>query len=91
MYNRHSESQASIGEKAGMTVKSTERRSVAAFIAILTVSSATMLWLFWKYPLATAGVTFAILTVLGILAVLSRNIEVEKPDLDLDQGKQRLY
>ncbi|MEA3173642.1 MAG: hypothetical protein QOF42_1053, partial [Gammaproteobacteria bacterium] len=25
------------------------------------------------------------------LAVLSRSIEVEKPDLDLDQGKQRLY
>jgi hypothetical protein len=74
-----------------MTVKSSARRSIAAFIAILTISSATMLWLFWKFPLATAGVTLAILTVLGILAVLSRSIEVEKPDLDLDQGKQRLY
>jgi hypothetical protein len=31
------------------------------------------------------------LTVLGILAVLSRSIEVEKPDLDLDRGKPRLY
>jgi hypothetical protein len=74
-----------------MTVKSSERRSVAVFISMLAVSSATMLLLFWKFPLATAGVTFAVLTVLGILAVLSRSIEVEKPDLDLDQGKQRLY
>jgi phosphatidylglycerophosphate synthase len=74
-----------------MTVKSSERRSVAVFISMLAVSSATMLVLFWKFPLATAGVTFAVLTVLGILAVLSRSIEVEQPDLDLDQGKQRLY
>jgi hypothetical protein len=74
-----------------MTVKSSERRSVAVFISMLAVSSATMLLLFWKFPLATAGVTFAVLTVLGILAVLSRSIEVEKPELDLDQGKQRLY
>jgi membrane protein implicated in regulation of membrane protease activity len=74
-----------------MTVKSSERRSVAVFISMLAVSSASMLLLFWKFPLATAGVTFAVLTVLGILAVLSRSIEVEKPELDLDQGKQRLY
>jgi membrane protein implicated in regulation of membrane protease activity len=74
-----------------MTVKSSERRSVAVFISMLAVSSATMLLLFWKFPLATAGVTFAVLTVLGILAVLSRSIEVEKPELELDQGKQRLY
>ncbi len=74
-----------------MTVKSSGRRSVAVFISMLAVSSATMLVLFWKFPLATAGVTFAVLTVLGILAVLSRSIEVEKPELDLDQGKHRLY
>jgi hypothetical protein len=74
-----------------MTVKSSERRSVAVFISMLAVSSATMLLLFWKFPLATAGVTLAVLTVLGILAVLSRSIEVEKPELELDQGKQRLY
>jgi membrane protein implicated in regulation of membrane protease activity len=71
--------------------KKSERRSVAVFIAMLALSSATMLWLFWRFPLATAGVTFAILTVLGILAVLSRSIEVENPGLDLDQGKNRLY
>jgi hypothetical protein len=74
-----------------MTVKSSERSSVAVFIAILVVSSATMLFLFWKFPLATAGVTLAILTVLGILAVFARSIEAEKPGLELDQGKQRLY
>ena len=73
-----------------MTVKSSGRRSIAVFIAMLTASSACMLFLFWKHPIATAGVTFAILTVLAILAVLSRSIEVEKPDLDLE-GKQRLY
>lgn len=74
-----------------MAGKSSERRSVAVFISMLAVSSATMLLLFWKFPLATAGVTFAVLTVLAILAVLSRSIEVEQPELDLDQGKQRLY
>jgi hypothetical protein len=48
-----------------------------------------MLWLFWKFPLATAGVTLAALAVLGILAALARSIEAEIPDLD--EGKQRLY
>lgn len=74
-----------------MTVKSSDRSRVAVFISVLILSSATMLWLFWRFPLATAGVTLAILAVLGILAVLSRSIEVESPGLDLDQSKHRLY
>jgi hypothetical protein len=72
-----------------MTDASSVRSSVAAFIGILTVSSVTMLWLFWKHPLATAGVTLAVLTVLGILAALSRSIEVEIPDME--EGEQRIY
>jgi CHASE2 domain-containing sensor protein len=73
-----------------MTDSSSVRSSVAVFIAMLIVSSATMLWLFWKHPIATAGVTLAVLTVLGILAALSRSIEVESMS-DMDEAKQRLY
>ena len=38
---------------------SSSRMGVAAFIAVLTVSAGTMLYLFWHFPLITAVVTEA--------------------------------
>ena len=34
-----------------MHASSSARMGIVAFLAILTVSAGTMLWLFWRYPL----------------------------------------
>jgi membrane protein implicated in regulation of membrane protease activity len=55
---------------------------IVAFLAILTVSAGTMLWLFWRFPLMTAIVTLAVFAALVVLARLARSIEVDMKDLD---------
>jgi hypothetical protein len=55
---------------------------IVAFIAILTVSAGTMLWLFWRYPLMTAIVTLGVFAALVVLARLARSIDVDLQDLD---------
>lgn len=64
---------------------SASRIGVIAFIAVLTVSAGTMLYLFWRFPLTTAVVTLAILAALGVLARLARSIDEMK---DLDRNEQ---
>jgi CHASE2 domain-containing sensor protein len=65
-----------------MTESSSARMGIVAFLAILTVSAGTMLWLFWRFPLTTAIVTLGVLAALGVLARLARSIDVELKDLD---------
>ena len=60
---------------------SSSRMGVVAFIAVLTVSAGTMLYLFWRFPLITAIVTLGILAALGMLARLARSID-EMNDMD---------
>jgi hypothetical protein len=60
---------------------SSSRMGVVAFIAVLTVSAGTMLYLFWRFPLITAVVTLGILAALGMLARLARSID-EMTDMD---------
>jgi hypothetical protein len=55
---------------------------IVAFLAILTLSAGTMLWLFWRFPLTTAIVTLGVLAALGVLARLARSIDVELKDLE---------
>jgi 4-hydroxybenzoate polyprenyltransferase len=55
---------------------------IVAFLAILTVSAATMLWLFWRYPLTTAIVTLGVFAALAVLARLARSIDADPKDLD---------
>jgi membrane protein implicated in regulation of membrane protease activity len=55
---------------------------IVAFLAILTVSAGTMLWLFWRYPLTTAIVTLGVFAALAVLARLARSIDGELKDLD---------
>jgi hypothetical protein len=62
--------------KIGMTESSSKKTNVAAFLAILVVSAATMVLLFWRFPLTTALITLAIFVALGISARLARAIEV---------------
>ena len=80
-----------------MTVKSSELAEVLPHsLRYWRVSSATMLWLFWKHPLATAGVTFAILTVLGTVSARywqdpSKWKSPIWTSTEARTGKQRLY
>jgi hypothetical protein len=70
-----------------MTESSSVRVGVVAFVAILTVSAGTMLYLFWRFPLTTAIVTLGVLAVLGVLARLARSIDEMK---DLDRTEQSI-
>ena len=71
-----------------MAVPSSARMSIVAFIAILTLSAGTMLWLFWRFPLPTAIITVGAFVVLGVLVRLARSIDVDMTDLD--RTKQRV-
>lgn len=53
-----------------------------AFLAILTVSAGSMLWLFWRFPLMTAIITLGVFAALVVLARLARSIDVDMQDLD---------
>jgi len=58
-----------------MTDSSRRRTNIAALLAILALSSATMVWLFWHFPVITAVVTVAVLAGLGISARLARAVD----------------
>jgi hypothetical protein len=72
-----------------MTDSSSSRMNIFAFIAIVTLSAGTMLWLFWRFPLTTALITVGVLAILGVLARLARSIDVDMTERDRPQ--QRLY
>jgi hypothetical protein len=65
-----------------MNASSSARMGIVAFLAILTVSAGTMLWLFWRFPLTTAIVTLGVFVALAVLARLARSIDVDMKDLD---------
>jgi hypothetical protein len=62
------------------------RKKMFGLLAIVTLSSATMLWMFWHYPVGTAIATVAVLTAFGVLVRLARAIETDHGELD--SGKQ---
>jgi len=65
-----------------MEDSSSSRMGIVAFFATVTISAATMLWLFWRFPLMTAIVTLGVLAILGVLAKLARSIDVDLTDRD---------
>jgi hypothetical protein len=65
-----------------MNASSSARMGIVAFLAILTVSAGTMLWLFWRYPLTTAIVTLGVFAALAVLARLARSIDGDMKDMD---------
>jgi len=60
---------------------SSARKSLAALLAIVTLSSVTMVWLFWHYPRITAMVTVVVLAGLGISARLAGSIDTDLSEL----------
>jgi CHASE2 domain-containing sensor protein len=64
-----------------MSDSSLARTNVAALLAILALSAATMLWLFWHFPVITTVATAAILLGLGVCARLARLTDSDMTDL----------
>ncbi len=62
--------------------KSTARTGVFALMFILGISTMTMVWLYWHYPLGTSLATLAVLAVLGVSARLARSVEGETSELE---------
>ena len=50
--------------------------AAAAFVAVLCGSAATMIWLFWRFPLATAVITLGVFLSLGVSARSARVLAV---------------
>jgi hypothetical protein len=57
------------------------RAKFAALLTVLVLSAATMVWLFWHFPIITGVATLAILGVLGISAHLARMTDSELVDI----------
>ena len=73
-----------------MSKKALERTSIVALILVAALSSAIMVWLFWRHPLATAIATLAIWAAFGISARLARSMDTESLAggiADLERGK----
>ena len=71
-----------------MEDSASSRIGIVAFFAVVAISAATMLWLFWRFPLMTAIITLGVFLGLGVLARLARSIDVDMTDLD--RTKQRI-
>ncbi len=62
------------------------RANIAALLCVVTLSSATMVWLFWHFPVTTGIVTVAVLAALGVSARLARSMDTDM--IDLNHGKR---
>ena len=58
-----------------MTKSAQSRTNVLGFIAVVVLSTVSMLWLFWHHPVPTAMATLVVLAGLGISARLARVIQ----------------
>jgi hypothetical protein len=72
----------------GMTKQAHKRTNIVGFFAIVVLSAATMLWLFWRYPLSTGIAAIAVLAAFGVCARLARSIDTEVRS-ELEHRKQR--
>ena len=70
-----------------MTMTARARKKMFGLLAIVTLSSVTMLWLFWHYPVGTAIATTAVLAAFVVLVRLARSIDTDR--CELEPGKQR--
>jgi hypothetical protein len=65
-----------------MTDASHPRANIAALMSVLALSAATMVWLFWHFPVTTSIITVAVLTALGVSARLARSMDTDMMDLN---------
>ncbi len=60
---------------AYMTKSAQKRSNTFGFLGIVILSTISMVWLFWHYPVSTFMVTLVVLAGLGISARLARFIQ----------------
>ncbi len=72
-----------------MTRSSYARTNIFVLLAVLALSAATMVWLFWHYPVKTAIATIAVLAALGVSARLARSIETDS-HTEMENGEQSI-
>ena len=48
------------------------RTNLVVLMGLLALSSSTMVWLFWRFPISTAIATAAVLAAIGLSARLAR-------------------
>lgn len=53
------------------------RTNIVAFFSILTLSSVTMLWMLWHFPVKTLLATAAVLVSISLSGMLSRSVETD--------------
>jgi hypothetical protein len=71
-----------------MTKSAQKRSNIFGFLSILALSSGTMLWMLWHFPLATGVATVVVLSVYGVSARLARSIESDGL-ADMERGNQQ--
>lgn len=58
------------------------RMDTALLVTVLSISSLTMIWLFWHHPVKTAIATIGLLCAFALAARLARWIETDsKPEI----------
>ena len=70
-----------------MTKSAQKRTNIFGFLSILALSSATMLWMLWHFPVGTGIATVVVLSAFGVSARLARSVESEGLT-ELDRGNQ---
>jgi hypothetical protein len=55
------------------------RTKVVLLLGLLALSSLTMLWLFWRFPISTAITTAAVLAAFALSARLASAIDTDSP------------
>jgi hypothetical protein len=64
-----------------MSNSSNKRTNALGFVAVLMLSAATMLWLFWHHPVTTSIVTIVVLAAFAISARLAQMVETDMSDM----------
>ena len=70
-----------------MTNAAQKRTNIFGFLSILALSSVTMLWMLWHFPVVTGIATVVVLSIYGVSARLARSVENDAM-ADLGRGNQ---
>jgi hypothetical protein len=65
-----------------MTNSAQKRTNILGFLSTLVLSSATMLWMLWHFPVGTGIATVLVLSVFAVSARLARLIDDGLSDLE---------
>jgi hypothetical protein len=58
-----------------MTKSALKRTNIFGFLSTLALSSATMLWMLWRFPVGTGIAAVVVLSAFGVSARLARSVE----------------